>query len=194
MVSSIRSASFVRSSRLVLVAMLASGALLVGCASEAEEDVGAAAETTTQEVASAKEPGIDVKATWRRVVTGVPTYGYEATEPFLALEITVDDAKVRAQHSGFDGFERPFALVPRAGVRSGDVRWERVELAFRGESRHGYYGEQRRDVYEVKGIRLAEADVEVVLSLGVAVGLETNVGTVWAQDPGDNTRPVRALP
>lgn len=173
-----------------LASSLVLAALAIGCAAPHDDadpnDDGAA--SSSQDITSAKEPGLDVTASWRRVVTGVPTYGYDATEPFLTVGIGVDDGAVRAAHPGFDGLERPFVLVPRASD-DGSVRWERVDLRYRGQSSRGYYGQIRIDRYETEGVKLSEKDLAAALSLGVAAGIDSNVGTIWAQDHGANFRP-----
>jgi hypothetical protein len=70
----------------------------------------------------------------------------------------------------------------------------RFELSYQSEGRRGYYGERRFDRSELRGTKLSTCDLEAVRSLGVAVGLDTNVGTVWAQNAGGNFVPARVLP
>ncbi len=69
---------------------------------------------------------------------------------------------------------------------AGNLRWERLELARHDETRRGYFAERRIDVYELSRIRLSTGDLEAVRTLGIAVGLDTNRGTIWAQEPGSN--------
>ena len=78
-----------------------------------------------------------------------------------------------------------------AVANDGAVRWERVELGYRGQLTAGYFGERRLDVYDATGIRLSDADLALLRGQGVAVGLDTNVGRVWAQKPGENFTVVR---
>ena len=129
--------------------------------------------------------GVTVDARYSHAFVGTPTYGSQQT-PFLRVVVTVDDAAVRRAHPGFNGFEAPFARVPRASA--GRVVWETVPLRYAGTSSAGYYGQERRDRYELATPRAI--DLATVQRLGVAVGLETNVGTLWAQDLGQNF-PVR---
>lgn len=128
--------------------------------------------------------GVVTTAEWRDLVVGTPTYGDPATEPFLRLEVVVDDAAVAAQVGGFDGLEQVFALVPRR-LGDGSLRWESVDVPFVGPELSGYYGEVRRDRHETEWLR--GLDVATARELGVAFGMDTNVGTVWLQGPDENT-------
>ncbi len=130
--------------------------------------------------------GVTVDATWAWAWQGTPTYGSQQT-PFLRMTVVVDDAAIRRAHLGFNGFEAPFARVPRAV--GGRVVWESVPLRYVATMSAGYYGQERRDRYEL-GATVA-LDLATAQRLGVAVGLETNVGTLWAQQPGQNF-PLRA--
>lgn len=140
-------------------------------------------ETSTDQL-SASPAAVEVLASTRRTVVGTPTYGAEATEPLLSVELRVEDALLATAHPGFDGQERPFVLIPREEY--GDVRWERIALHYRGQLSRGYFAERRLDVYDVSGVKLSEADLTLTRGLGVALGLETNVGTIWLQSTGDN--------
>ncbi len=160
-----------------------------GCALSPDEALDFGDETVAQSVASRREPGLDVTVRTTMVPTGIPTYGYNPQSPVITVQLRVTDSTLRQRHPRFDGFERPFALVP--GAAGGGVRWVRVPLVFRHTTRTGYYGQTPVDVYELGPSRLADlADLDRVESLGVAVGLDTNIGTLWAQDPGQNYRPV----
>jgi hypothetical protein len=158
----------------------------VAC-SAAPDAAEEAAESASEDALSRAQTGIEVKARVREGVVGTPTIGSPATAPFLSIEVTVDDRQVRTQHRGFDGFERAFALVPRQS--DGGTKWTRVELAYRGTSQRGYIALYPVDLYEASSLRLTDSDRALVSSLGIAVGLDTNVGTVWAQNYGDNFRP-----
>lgn len=111
---------------------------------------------------------------------GTPTYGSQPVHA-LDLRVSVNDAEVQKQH-GYDGFERPFAMIPRKV--DGNIVWEKHALEFAGHGRAGYFGDQRTDEYVLpRGLKI---DAATVKSLGVAVGMDTNAGQVWAQRPGDN--------
>lgn len=129
--------------------------------------------------------GVTVDLRYRHVFFGTPTYGSQQT-PVLLATVSVDDAAIRRAHGGFNGFEAPFLRVPR--TVGGRVVWESVPLRFAGTFSAGYYGQERRDRYELAAT--VALDLATVQRLGVAVGLETNVGTLWAQEPGQNF-PVR---
>jgi hypothetical protein len=125
--------------------------------------------------------GVSVDARYRHAFVGTPTYG-SAQTPFLTVAVSVDDVAIRRAHPGFNGFEAPFVRVPR--TVDGRVVWESVALRYTGTFTAGYYGQERRDRYELAASRAI--DLATVQRLGVAVGLETNVGTLWAQEPGQN--------
>jgi hypothetical protein len=144
--------------------------------------------TSDEAYEGAGEPHFYVEATYRRVLTDVPTYGYYPTEPRVSIAVETEDAAMAREHPGFDGYERAFVLLPRQTGRG--VLWERLDLRYTGPGRHGYFGERRFDTYAVDAVRLTDEDLSLVLEHGVAVGFDTNVGTVWAQEPGENY-PVR---
>lgn len=161
-------------------------ALVTGCAAESSEPVPEAedVEVASQDVVSGKEPAIDVTARYRLVYADTPTYGYEPKAALLDIDVVVDDARLAKSLPGFDGYERAFALVPR--TRDGRVVFERVELAYRGQSVRGYIALRFVDRHGVEGLRLGEQEVPALRESGIAIGLETNRGTVWAQEPGKN--------
>lgn len=137
-------------------------------------------EATSELVATS---GVKVSATYRYVVTGTPTYGYDATEPVLTVKVEVTDAQIRQAFPAFDGMESAFALIPKPQA-GGAVAWETIPLAFKGTSLQGYYGQTKVDLHESAptfGVNVAALE-----QYGVAVGLTTNVGTIWAQNPGSN--------
>ena len=70
------------------------------------------------------------------------------------------------------------------------TQWERVELGFMHRSYRGYISLRWVDVYGTKDpLAMSEDDLAAVVKEGVAIGLETNVGTVWAQHEGRNFIP-----
>lgn len=154
----------------------------VGCAAPHSDDVSA----TDAALVSTLEPGIQAAATWRRAYVGTPTYGYEPTAPFVTFEVVVEDAALRTTHPAFDGYESAFVLLPRA--EGGQVRWERLPLPYRSSSDVGYYSMHRVDTHGWGPVRFSEADFTALATHGFAVGLETNVGVIWAQKPGDDFR------
>lgn len=167
-------------------ALALSLSLLAGCAVEANPEAEGEAQSTEQSVVSAVEPGIDVEVKSRLVLIDTPTYGYYPTAPFVSVRILVEDAKLRATRPGFDGYERPFVLLPRADGPNGQVRWERQTPKYKGVTLRGYYAERRLDMYELDAQRMSEADFKLAREHGIAVGMDTNVGTIWAQTPGKN--------
>jgi hypothetical protein len=108
----------------------------------------------------------------------------------LQVTMQVNDRFVKAALPGFDGLERPFALVPRQ--RTGELTWERVPLTFAGTDTSGVHGlrnpehQTRIDRYLAVGV--FDVDTDAIRSHGIALGMDTNVGTVWAQAPGENLR------
>lgn len=140
--------------------------------------------TTESPLASKKSRAIDVVAEATSRSVGTPTYGYDPRGTFLEVEVSVDDRALREEHPGFDGLERAFALVTVADGAT--ERTVRIELPFLHGRRTGYYAERTLDVH---GTTLRND--ALVVSRGVAVGLETNVGTIWAQERGDDFPIVR---
>ncbi len=146
------------------------------CAADTDE---ATSDSLESPLASKKSPGLDVEASVASRSVGTPTYGYDPRGLFLTVRTSVEDSVVREKRPAFDGLERAFALV--TVVENGQSRTVRLELPYAHTRRAGYYGQRVIDVYEAT-VRLDALAVE----RGVAVGLDTNVGTVWAQDPGDD--------
>lgn len=143
-------------------------------------------EAATQEAdAVVLREGVTVDARYRFVYTTTPTYGSQP-DAVLTVTVSVNDATVRRANPGFNGFEAPFVRIPRA--ENGRVLWESVALRYVGTSPTGYYGQERLDRYELASAR--RIDLPTVQRLGVAVGMETNVGSLWAQSP-DRNHPVR---
>lgn len=131
--------------------------------------------------------GIRVQATYREVVTGTPTYGYPATSPVLTVHVEVDDAALRRLCPGFDGMERVFVRVPKSSPSG--LTWENVSLRYSGQTRTGYYGDIVIDLHDSGSIW--KVDFATLSANGVAVGLDTNLGVIWAQDEGKNHPVVR---
>lgn len=126
--------------------------------------------------------GITVQATYQEVITGTPTYGFPATSPMLSVHVEVSDAALRTAFPSFDGLERAFVMIPK--LSSGRLVWEGVSLRYSGETRRGYYGDIKIDLHDSGSIW--GVDLATLQANGVAVGLETNVGVVWAQPEGKN--------
>lgn len=164
----------------LLLAALLSLSSLVGCAAP---DVDEAA---SSEAALASDgPALRVDASWRRVVTGTPTYGFDATTPIVSLSARVNDASVRKAHAGFDGYERVVAYVPKADGSS-----QRTELRFRYTTQEGYMQLYPVDIHEADSFFVSEADLAVIRRDGITVSLETNTGVVG----GDNVAVVAKNP
>lgn len=141
---------------------------------------------------STKVPGISVHASYRWAPDGVPTYGHDPRAPRLDVEVIVDDVQVAAALPGFDGLESAFVLIPRADA-GGGARWELHGLSWAGgayrivgSSLYDQRSERVGDKHLLQGLRLSEADLQQVLAHGIAAGLDTNRGTVWAQHAGQN--------
>lgn len=87
------------------------------------------------------------------------------------------DQTVRQQVDGFDGLERVFALVP---ADPAGTKWNRVNLQHKPAwSSHG------SDFHHA----FAQASVEGVMKHGVAIGADTNTGTLWFNRPEQNFAP-----
>lgn len=141
---------------------------------------------------STRIAGVVVNASYRWVPDGTPTYGYDPRAPRLDVEVTVSDAQIAAVLPGFDGMERAFVFVPRSNGNGG-ARWELHGLSWSGPAYRNVSQDlynQRTEVvgdkHRLDGLRLTEADLEQVLLHGVAVGFDTNRGTLWAQDADQN--------
>lgn len=130
--------------------------------------------------------GISAAATLNSYFDTTPTYG---SEPKTALDVRLDvtDAYVKQQFD-YDGFERPFALVPTEV--NGKLEWKREALAYRGSHLGGYMDLEPVDSY---GLQDRNVDRGLVEKYGIALGLETNHGTVWLQNPGHNLIPQKDI-
>ena len=111
----------------------------------------------------------------------------------MIVSIEVDDEKIRNDASHFDGMEKPFVLVPTYGAES--IDWKRIDMAssYRSPNSHlgaptGFDGDGNRvDTYTNHiSLRSLNTSPELLSEHGVAVGLETNTGTLWGQSPGKN--------
>ncbi|MCB9526158.1 MAG: hypothetical protein H6702_22665 [Myxococcales bacterium] len=127
---------------------------------------------------------IEVGVFQRQVPTGcTPTYGSPCTEPAVKVRVRVDDALVQQAHPGFDGLEQAFVLLPWRDD-DGALQWSGHAVPWSHISRHGYYAELTADVHQTEWLR--GVDLATIEAEGVAVGLDTNVGLIWAQAPGEN--------
>lgn len=160
--------------------------LAIGCGLPPDSDVadsdGAGADIATRTQAVVTGEGITVQATYQEVITGTPTYGDPATTPMLRVHVEVDDTTIRRSHPGFDGFERAFVRVPK--LSGGRLGWDSVTLRYSGQTRRGYYADIPIDLHDSDNIW--NVDWATLAKHGVAVGLDTNVGVVWAQDTDHN--------
>ncbi len=123
--------------------------------------------------------GIAVEASYTFGYVGTPTYGYEPLGTFLNVTVEIDDAQIRKEHPLFDGFEQPFVFVQIRGDGANNDRLTALNarLVYKNSVRVGYFGERLVDRYVLENLRLDTLEV----SKGIAVGLDTNVGTLWAQ-------------
>src|SRR5687767_11020086 len=122
----------------LFAALFAVFAAAPACAPRADDDDASASTTDAASEGQALGAGVVVKASYAMVVTGTPTYGNDATEPVLNVEVEIDDAEVRRQHPGFDGYENVFVLVPNR-----DGGWQSSPLAWKGTAGRGYYAQVR---------------------------------------------------
>lgn len=131
---------------------------------------------------------LDANLSTARIPDRLPeTYSTKWTERTdLEASLKVDDQKIRAQAPGFDGRERPFVMLP--AEHEGEVTWYRHELQYRGPGLAGPWDHTPVDSYELE--RVTNVDRAALQKYGVALGVDTNVGTLWAQTPGQNF-PVR---
>lgn len=107
-------------------------------------------------------------------------------QAWMRLDVSVNDAQVRQQVDGFDGLERPFALIPYQHGASAPVEWRRVDLGYE-TTEFDAKTHSLTDDYGLSGVDQKDC---VADKLGVVVGMDTNEGTLWAQDYGQ-TIPVR---
>jgi hypothetical protein len=116
------------------------------------------------------------------IKNGVSVTAVRATsgQSAMGIQVSVDDAKVRSQLDGFDGMERPFALVPYQHG-SGPVEWRRVNLGYETTD-YDSKSHSLKDEYAAQSIDMKD---NVADKLGVVIGMETNEGTVWAQNYGE---------
>ena len=69
-------------------------------------------------------------------------------------------------------------------ARDGQVTWSRHELQYTGTGRDGLFMEKVVDRYALPPLR--DVDLAAIQKYGVAVGFETNLGTLWGQAPDQN--------
>lgn len=160
-------------------------ALVPACDPAASED--SAADSQADSVRAMQQSlvtatGVRVQATYRELITGTPTYGDPATSPVLLVHVEVDDAALRALYPSFDGMERVFVRVPKSSPRG--LTWENVPLRYSGQRRTGYYGTIVIDLHDSGSIW--NVDFATLSANGVAIGLESNLGVIWAQEEGKN--------
>ena len=101
-------------------------------------------------------------------------------QPRATLSLLVDDAMLRAKLPGFDGMEKPFALVPKNGGNG--VQWDKVYLQYDPTHSGSYLAGHNCDAYSTGLV----GDIGLLSREGVAFGVETNVATVWLQRFRDN--------
>ena len=119
------------------------------------------------------------------LVTGVSvqasTSGNSGGPRGLNLVVSVEDARMRQHLPGFDNMEQVFALVPHPDASQ--VRWQEHALTWVTRLSIGRSGTRHFDIHE---LHLPAVDVDLLREHGVAVGVRTNAGTLWAQKPGPN--------
>jgi hypothetical protein len=126
--------------------------------------------------------GLSASAKLNNYFDTTPTYG-TPEKTALDVRLDVNDAYVRQQFD-YDGFERPFAMVPHEV--NGQVEWRKEALQYQGTSLGGYIDLKPVDHYELVE---KDADRAAIAKYGIALGMDTNNGTVWAQAPDHNLWP-----
>lgn len=101
------------------------------------------------------------------------------------VQLKVSDNLIREKLRGFDGMEHAFAMLPVE--KKGQLTWKKVDLGFNGSGVAAYYN---RTFVDLHGGTLKNVDAKAIAKHGVAFGVETNQGVIWAQGPGDNTKAV----
>lgn len=154
---------------LAIAALLTFPALTAACAAPTDSAA------TDSAALAADSPAVRIDATWSRVVTGTPTYGFDATTPALSFSVRVTDREIRREHPDFDGLEQPFVVMPRA-----DGSTTRFALPFRYTTSEGFIELYPVDVYANNGkaFFVTEADLALIRERGVELEVETNVGTI----------------
>jgi hypothetical protein len=182
----------IRSALAPVVSLALSAALPLGLAAGCGDAGTLAASEDADYVGSMTQSlvsttGITARATYQEVVTGTPTYGFPATSPVLTVSVEVDDAALRKSFPSFDGLERAFVRVPK--LQAGRLVWESVDLRYSGQTRRGYFAEIPIDLHDSGSIW--SVDWATLQANGVALGLTTNLGVIWAQEEGRNLAVVR---
>ena len=104
----------------------------------------------------------------------------------VSFGLEVNDKLVGDQFHGFDGAkEKPFVLVPSENAQ-GQVSWKKEDLKFSQTYKNGG---GTYDSYAFTIPNATDKQLSAIQKYGVAFGMETNKGTIWAQQPGENTRP-----
>jgi hypothetical protein len=151
---------------------------VAGCSATPDAEI---AESGGDAIVSSNEPAIDVDATYRMVFSHVPTLGSETPDlPLLTVDVTVDDQVFRQMHPAFDSLERAFIIIPRR--TDGQIWLDRIEMPFDHRSLVGTTALRWVDVHSLKDVHLSMDDLSLVRSQGIAVGLDTNLGTVWPRN------------
>lgn len=98
----------------------------------------------------------------------------------------VADEVIRARLPGFDGLERAFVVAPRLDGATGEVSWSWAPLEYGQTQLSSGLPIEAHHLGRAIG---GEKELSVLRRLGIAVGLETNVGRVWLQPYGNNYSP-----
>ncbi|MCC6809779.1 MAG: hypothetical protein IT381_20285 [Deltaproteobacteria bacterium] len=100
----------------------------------------------------------------------------------LTISVSIQDRTLRDKvGAGFDGMERPFAYMPNPA--NGGV-FEKKYLSFVGTTPAS--GPRPDSDHFKLVLKAGEFDLAAAMLHGIAVGLDTNVGEVWMQAPGDD--------
>jgi hypothetical protein len=109
-----------------------------------------------------------------------------STDDKVALNVTVDDKKIREAGLAHDGYEKVFALVPKS-----DGSWQRYDLEYSGPS-YNRGAQGPKDAYSLFIGGWDDVKLDDLRTKGVAFGLEVSgpngqdASTVWLQGYGDN--------
>ncbi|MBI5547645.1 MAG: hypothetical protein HY901_27500 [Deltaproteobacteria bacterium] len=111
-----------------------------------------------------------------------PQFG--KAQPTLELKSEVADTYLRSKiGKDFDGFEHVFALVP---TKNGE--WKRFDLNWDRSTPSADARIRSTDQHSLT-LGTEQFDLEAAREHGVAFGVETNVGTFYLQDYGQNLKP-----
>ena len=90
----------------------------------------------------------------------------------VAVTVTLKEPPIRQKLPDFDGMLKPFALIPKA-----DGSFDRVALTRRAPADFGALDDGVYNVYS-EGVTVDRERLQSIEDQGIAVGIETNKGTL----------------